>query len=320
MSSLGLGNSKTPEQEEFDILRMHYPDYKDLSWDDFISMTPDDVSAMCDEVKVAHRPRLRRLHTSPRAASPVSGAMSETPDRVVDQVSDTLPSSPTVPLDSFAPSPSSVASQPVLVQYSVVDEEHNLLIRQSLCVVGILTTLSCSGVIFGWPNLQVMLTDEQVFACNSQGNDSQQENIECNAQNLRLSAMYTVGSMACLVSSLPSGILLDYLGAVTAASLGVLSLMIASLCFVGASAENTDPYFIGMIFLGIAANLVFMPTIQLFSLSFERHKGILIAIINSSYDSSCVVFLILIQLHETYSISQLFLYYFLVVQIPIFFL
>ena len=84
-----------------------------------------------------------------------------------------------------------------------------------MVAVALVNVLLFSGVVFGFPALQLMLKQEGQFAelCDFPKDASPQTIADgCSEQTLKLSLMFTVASFLVNGISLPSGIFLDRWG------------------------------------------------------------------------------------------------------------
>ena len=107
-------------------------------------------------------------------------------------------------------------------------------LRRLLIITGCLCMFTASGVVFGWPSLAVILQNHGVFACEElHVNQSSLHNLTspttttttCASQDLQLSGLYTMGSIAAISTSFFAGITLDYLGPVRTQMIGLLLLI-----------------------------------------------------------------------------------------------
>eukprot|EP00158_Paraphelidium_tribonemae_P000599 Partr_v1_DN22920_c0_g1_i1_m42582 putative Solute carrier family 43 member len=100
----------------------------------------------------------------------------------------------------------------------------NRLLLITLCL---LISLFSSGVIFGFASLKPVLEASGVYRylCD-EGKDS------CDAQNLRLNLMFTIGSSAINIASLPVGHVLDVYGPRVSLFVGSLTHLVSCLLFV----------------------------------------------------------------------------------------
>ncbi|QBM86039.1 hypothetical protein METSCH_A06720 [Metschnikowia aff. pulcherrima] len=119
---------------------------------------------------------------------------------------------------------------------------------------------------------------------------------KCNAQDLKLNMMFTVGAMLTNVSALVIGSCLDNYGPKVCGLIGALFLYIACFIFMFSEFIKTfmplfDPYLWGYASMALGGPFAFISSFQL-SNSFPERSGTILALITGAFDASSAVFLI----------------------------
>eukprot|EP01138_Halocafeteria_seosinensis_P005628 gb/GECG01005753.1/.p1 GENE.gb/GECG01005753.1/~~gb/GECG01005753.1/.p1 ORF type:complete len:545 (+),score=49.92 gb/GECG01005753.1/:1-1635(+) len=181
-----------------------------------------------------------------------------------------------------------------------------------LFVAGGFQALTSSVVIFGWPNIEPVLTDKGVFLDRCDPKDVGGSNGGCDAQIEALALIFTVASAVSFAFNLVNGLILDRFGLKATVTFG-LSLFSLGLVILGLgsqeilinvdydqprqelatknpSASEAAVFFIGFSLIGAAAVATLHPMFSIGNL-FPKIGNSVVTTLNGCADSSAVMFL-----------------------------
>lgn len=170
------------------------------------------------------------------------------------------------------------------------------------CICAIIWCLVSGGPIFGFAALKPILVTEGVYeyTCDV-GVEPLFHSLEgsavskCNAQDLKLNMMFTVGAALTNVSALVIGRVLDIYGPRVCGLIGAAFLYLALAIFIYAknieSLTPIDPWVTGYACLALGGPFAYISSFQL-SNSFPKKSGVILALITGAFDASSAVFLI----------------------------
>lgn len=170
----------------------------------------------------------------------------------------------------------------------VLSSEAGLLLRVSIVVCAALASLGCAGLVFGFSAIYPVLLEHGVFrdVCI-------EGQAECEAQDLELATMFTIGTTAVNLWCLPGGFVLDKLGPKLSAMSSCLQVFVGCFCFaLGGPGPARWLYYAGFLLLGIGGPSIFVSTVS-FSSLFPRFPGLVTAFCVGCFDASSFVFYML---------------------------
>ena len=144
-----------------------------------------------------------------------------------------------------------------------------------------------SGIIFGWPALNSMLISEGVFYSSLCGDEPQ----PCDAQKTALNRAFTYASTALSLVSLPAGALIDRYGPLAGGSIvGVLNILgLIGICVCQVVGSVEFDVFLGSTVLLAVGGSITMFTGYALPFLFPSHATLLIELISSLFDGSCII-------------------------------
>lgn len=170
-----------------------------------------------------------------------------------------------------------------------------------ILVVAVLTNLLAGGFVFGFSSLLVILRRSNVgiSLCNNTYDRSLANTTitTCTNQELSFARIFLAGNIAAIGATLPIGILMDSYGPKATAVFSFLCMITGSIIFA-----STESYALAFGFMGFAAPGCIMSTFHTTNL-FPLHRGLVMAIVNSAYDSSSVVLLVFLGIYTASSES-----------------
>jgi MFS transporter, LAT3 family, solute carrier family 43, member 3 len=160
-----------------------------------------------------------------------------------------------------------------------------------------------AGSFFGWNSMQPILFSEGFlnFKCPPTTDSSK----FCDSAAVDFSNIYTATSTVSFVAPLFSGIVLDaygpkitLIGCMTIFAIGPILLIVAT----SAGISSLAIYYLAFICFGLAASSQMGPFMSV-SLLFPQSQGLVVAILNGSFDAATIVFLIMYYLHFNVGMS-----------------
>lgn len=185
--------------------------------------------------------------------------------------------------------------------------------RLGLGAFALLQMILTSGSIFGWGSLVLVLKSKGVYAwrCGAE--------VACREQDLALARMMSAAITAALTSSLPTGIVLDYIGPRRTTLLG-LALQFGGALLLAFSGAELDLYVAAYALLGAGSPGIQISTMHVSQL-FPGHEGTMLALLNGCYDASSLVFLVFLAADRALAgappLREMFLVYALAVVLPV---
>eukprot|EP01138_Halocafeteria_seosinensis_P005627 gb/GECG01005752.1/.p1 GENE.gb/GECG01005752.1/~~gb/GECG01005752.1/.p1 ORF type:complete len:615 (+),score=66.71 gb/GECG01005752.1/:1-1845(+) len=196
--------------------------------------------------------------------------------------------------------------------------------RYLLMAAACCQTLTCSVVIFGWPNIEPVLIKKGVFLNECQPDDLSGSDQSCAAQVERLSLIFTVASAVSYAFNLVNGLVLDRFGVKITVLYGlglwVIGLLLLAFGLSGglvnvnynvprkeraaqpSSASEAAVFFSGFSFIGATAVSLLHPMYSLGNL-FPKIKNSIVTTLNGCGDSSAIMFLIMRMLYFNAGLS-----------------
>jgi MFS family permease len=164
-----------------------------------------------------------------------------------------------------------------------------------------------SGIVFGFAALKPVLIAEGVYSDLCLEDDSQfpvfakdgRYDVPCAAQDMRLNLFFVSASITANISCLLAGAALDRFGRrfCWIVSCGFIALGCVLMGLSSAIAQF-DGYLAGNIFLALGGTFLFVPSFQLAN-AFQKHSGLIVALITGAFDASAAVFLFYRLLYES---------------------
>lgn len=169
-------------------------------------------------------------------------------------------------------------------------------------VCAVWTVLTTAGVIYGWVSMSSVLEAEGVFAdkCSPVEviNGTASGGAPCKEQQLALNSVYTTASIFAYVAPIFFGVFLDSHGP-RATILLCLSIFTLGPAFaIAAAASGLDNlYYPAFIAMGAAASSMLTPLYSVSNL-FLGWEGLLLAILNGSFDAASLVYRIMSAMYQ----------------------
>lgn len=163
--------------------------------------------------------------------------------------------------------------------------EH-VLQRTAVVFTAFLSCFFVAGLTFGFSALMPSLVDDGAFHEEC----IHKERKTCHAQRLHLVWVFTLGSSASALSTLPQGILLDWLGPRMCGL--IFNATVAAGCVLfsmGGSGLWQAAYTMGFVLIAVGGSGVFVSTISFGNL-FPNNSGLILAMLVACFDASMVIF------------------------------
>jgi len=161
-----------------------------------------------------------------------------------------------------------------------------MLQRTAVVFTAFLSCFFAAGLTFGFSALMPSLLDDGVFHEDC----FHKEHRTCHAQRLHLVWVFTLGASASALSTLPQGILLDWLGPRTCGL--IFNATVAAGCVLfsmGGPGLWQTAYTTGFVLIAVGGSGVFVSTISFGNL-FPGHAGLILAMLVACFDASMVIF------------------------------
>jgi LAT3 family solute carrier family 43 protein 3 len=174
-----------------------------------------------------------------------------------------------------------------------------------LIICCFVTNLLFSGVIFGWPTIQLLMIEDRIFS-----NLCAKDEAGCPAQVSSINLVYTIASSCAIISSFLTGFLVDKYGFIPAASLACLLNTAGYLMFAYSSPQSLGEFIVAVALFGCGGSLNFFCTFPV-AFSVDRaNLGIVLSGGNCFFDCSAVISLCFYRLYLAgYSREGIFLSY-----------
>ena len=119
------------------------------------------------------------------------------------------------------------------------------LVDYLLILFSLISAGAFSGIVFGWAPLQLILQKENQYCFN--GNiDS-----DCSEQKLHFSYIFTVSAFVVAFCALPSGLLLDHVGAPTTITLAFIFEVTGLILMAISDSHSFDAFIYAYALIGI---------------------------------------------------------------------
>ncbi|PRP89295.1 MFS transporter [Planoprotostelium fungivorum] len=170
-----------------------------------------------------------------------------------------------------------------------------------------------TGILYGWTPLQVLIEEEGFFSerCPPDS-DRNEEHRLCPEQVSLLNLVFTVGVTTTTVAGLPMGMLLDYWDEKKTSLTGCVILALGCTTFAGAYFSKIGLLlFVAYILMGLAVPCIFLSLIRSTRFFPASAGHILVALYNSAFDASILVFALfkVVVDHTSVKLGTLFLIY-----------
>jgi len=158
--------------------------------------------------------------------------------------------------------------------------------RYYLLLFSVFQLFLTSGVVFGWPSLQLILWDEGVYKelC-----PPDTEEFPCNEQNLRLDLIYMVGYFFVIGANIINGPIMDRWGPRFITVMGCCFIILGSCLFAISCADHFDAFVISFAFIGLGGCAIELSAFHITNL-FPQNPGTVMAIETSAFGASAFVF------------------------------
>eukprot|EP00457_Paulinella_chromatophora_P006367 gb/GEZN01006385.1/.p1 GENE.gb/GEZN01006385.1/~~gb/GEZN01006385.1/.p1 ORF type:complete len:508 (-),score=40.46 gb/GEZN01006385.1/:146-1546(-) len=161
-----------------------------------------------------------------------------------------------------------------------------------------------AGVIFGWSALNIMFEEEGVYHYLCDAGTAVSD--VCSAQQLRLSALYTIGAFVNTCGSILMGCFLDRYGPLAASVVGHAQGIIACV-MLAFSSRSFDLYFPGVFMLCLAGPAVHLSHFHVSAL-FPESQSLITSLFAGTFGCSSLTFPVFLALYrQGVSLKSLFL-------------
>lgn len=171
--------------------------------------------------------------------------------------------------------------------------------RWALVALSCVEVLTATGIMFGWSALSLALRREGVYdeLC-AEGESG------CDAQILRLAAVYAAGATTIPLSGMAWGPLLDAKGAKTARLLSLAIFAPSCVLFAFADSRTFDVYIPAAALISVGGMGFFFSHFVIAEHFAADHFALVHSLINCSFDASTVTFTVLELLHRAGATSR----------------
>ena len=171
--------------------------------------------------------------------------------------------------------------------------------RWALVALSCVEVLTATGIMFGWSALSLALRREGVYdeLC-AEGESG------CDAQILRLAAVYAAGATTIPLSGMAWGPLLDAKGAKTARLLSLAIFAPSCVLFAFADSRTFDVYVPAAALISVGGMGFFFSHFVIAEHFAADHFALVHSLINCSFDASTVTFTVLELLHRAGATSR----------------
>eukprot|EP01088_Endostelium_zonatum_P006297 TRINITY_DN1840_c0_g3_i1.p1 TRINITY_DN1840_c0_g3~~TRINITY_DN1840_c0_g3_i1.p1 ORF type:complete len:513 (+),score=75.56 TRINITY_DN1840_c0_g3_i1:75-1613(+) len=181
-------------------------------------------------------------------------------------------------------------------------ENFSFVYRLFLVTVALIESLLCSGVIFGWPPLLLVLQKEKIYSDLCPINQPN----TCDEQEEKLNLIFVVASTCFSCCVLPLGWFLDWAGPRLSLAVGSAMFLAGCLLF-GFSSNGFDAFLEGFILIGISGPPIVFSFLHLSNL-FPRQKGLIITLFNVALDASSLDYFVLELLNDYLGVPRKFFF------------
>jgi hypothetical protein len=195
-------------------------------------------------------------------------------------------------------------------------------------VVGVISCIAASGIVFGFDALKTILVAEGVYRelCTQ---DELSKDVrlcylqdqrhaitfcldERDADSARLNLSFIIASVTTNISALLVGATLDRYGPRVCGITSSILLALGSACMAFATTLPFDGYIAASFLLALGGTFTFVPSFHLAN-AFPQLQGLILALVTGAFDASASVFLLFRILYQSptisISLSQIFLVY-----------
>ena len=165
--------------------------------------------------------------------------------------------------------------------------------RWALVMLSCVEVLTATGIMFGWSSLSIALRREGTYAELCDDGES-----GCDAQALRLNAVYTAGAFCVPLGGMIWGPLMDVKGAKWTRAVGMCVFSAGCLLFAFADSKTFDAYVPAACLVSIGGMANFLSHFVIAEYFADDHFGLVHSLINCSFDASTVTFTVLELIHE----------------------
>jgi hypothetical protein len=168
----------------------------------------------------------------------------------------------------------------------------------------VFTSMACAGVIFGFPNLAVMLARAGFFSSQCDGVSN------CSSQQLALNGLFSAGSIVSFVSPSIVGVILTRFGPRPTLFLTSGVFALGAAFGVAAAATHSDGlWYASLVCLGFSAQSLVLPLYS-YANMFPGNQGLALGILNGSFDASTLVCAVMSALYSAgVSLTTIFVAY-----------
>ena len=165
--------------------------------------------------------------------------------------------------------------------------------RWALVMLSCVEVLTATGVMFGWSSLSIALRREGTYAelCDD-------DKSGCDAQALRLNAVYTAGAFCVPLGGMVWGPLMDVKGAKWTRAVGMCVFSAGCILFAFSDSKTFDAYVPAACLVSIGGMANFLSHFVLAEYFADDHFGLVHSLINCSFDASTVTFTLLELIHK----------------------
>ncbi|KAI1626403.1 MFS transporter, LAT3 family, solute carrier family 43, member 3 [Exophiala viscosa] len=192
--------------------------------------------------------------------------------------------------------------------------------RIAQILVGVISCVLASGIVFGFDALKTILVEEGVYRKYCTEEELRHDLRLCYLQDQKLNLTFIIASVTTNISALLVGRVLDTYGPRICGLISSVFLLLGSLCMAFAQDVTVDLLPAGSFLLSLGGTFTFVPSFHLAN-AFPQHQGLILALVTGAFDASASVFLIFRMLYQStngaFSPRHIFLV-FLVVPVFIF--
>ncbi|KIX05295.1 uncharacterized protein Z518_06167 [Rhinocladiella mackenziei CBS 650.93] len=184
--------------------------------------------------------------------------------------------------------------------------------RIAQVVVGVLSCVLASGIVFGFDALKSILVDEEVYRDLCTEKELRDDVWLCYMQDQRLNLTFVIASVTTNISALLVGSILDRYGPRVCGFVSSVLLGLGSIFMAFARSLSFDALSVGSFLLALGGTFTFVPSFHL-SNAFPRFQGLILALVTGAFDASASVFLLFRLLYQatngTFTLQRIFLFY-----------
>ncbi|KIV83866.1 hypothetical protein PV11_05855 [Exophiala sideris] len=170
--------------------------------------------------------------------------------------------------------------------------------RIAQILVGVISCVLASGIVFGFDALKTILVEEGVYQKYCTDDELRHGVRLCYLQDQKLNLTFIIASVTTNISALLVGRVLDSYGPRICGLISSVFLLLGSLCMAFAQDVPFDLLPAGSFLLSLGGTFTFVPSFHLAN-AFPQHQGLILALVTGAFDASASVFLIFRMLYQS---------------------